>query len=486
MKNNKAIKLIICIFICALILMGCSNRDSEYVLNQKDSIVIDIWHYYNGPLKVLFDEKIKEFNETVGYEKGIIVEAFSQGNINDLERKVMESINKKIGAEKPPNMFTAYGDTAYEIDKLGLLVDLDQYLTEDEKSEYIVSYIQEGYFDDTGGLKIFPIAKATEIMMLNKTDWDKFASETGADLEDLKTWEGVARTAKKYYEWTNSKYNDINKGKSFFGRDAIANYIIVGAKQLGVEIFNVENGICTLNLDEKVMYRLWENFYIPYINGYYNSVGKFRTDDIRTGEIIALVGSTSGIGYFPERVIINDEIEYDIESIVLPLPNFENTPAHAVQQGAGMAVLKSDKASEYASVEFLKWFTGKETNIEFSIKTGYLPVKKESNKLDVILGYIHKDIDDRTMVQLKKFLPVVTEQLKTYELHTNRPFKNGADARAVLTEHLIQRCKEDRNKVLDLIDNGYTREEVIAEFDNYDNFYNWFTDLKRELEKAIN
>lgn len=38
-------------------------------------------------------------------------------------------------------------------------------------------------------IKIFLTAKATEILMLNKTDWDKFAAATGARLEDLKTWE---------------------------------------------------------------------------------------------------------------------------------------------------------------------------------------------------------------------------------------------------------------------------------------------------------
>ncbi len=38
-----------------------------------------------------------------------------------------------------------------------------------------------------------------------------------------------------------------------FGRDALANYIIIGSKQLGVEIFSVKDGKVTLNIDEKVM-----------------------------------------------------------------------------------------------------------------------------------------------------------------------------------------------------------------------------------------
>lgn len=36
--------------------------------------------------------------------------------------------------------------------------------------------LEEDRLDTEGLLKIFPVAKFTEILMLNKTDWDKFAS----------------------------------------------------------------------------------------------------------------------------------------------------------------------------------------------------------------------------------------------------------------------------------------------------------------------
>ncbi len=43
-----------------------------------------------------FDKLVKEFNDTVGSERGIIVEAFSQGNVVDLSEKVLDSANKKL------------------------------------------------------------------------------------------------------------------------------------------------------------------------------------------------------------------------------------------------------------------------------------------------------------------------------------------------------------------------------------------------------
>ena len=43
---------------------------------------------------------------------------------------------------------------------------------------------------------------------------------------------------------------------------------------------------------------------------------------------------------------------------------------------------KSDEKREYASVEFLKWFTDAQRNLQFSTESGYLPVKKEANSFE--------------------------------------------------------------------------------------------------------
>lgn len=85
----------------------------------------------------------------------------------------------KVGAGKIPNIFAAYADTAYAVDRLGLAADLSGYLTEEERAAFVDSYINEGRFSEEGGIKIFPVAKSTEIFMLNKTDWDLFSSATG-------------------------------------------------------------------------------------------------------------------------------------------------------------------------------------------------------------------------------------------------------------------------------------------------------------------
>lgn len=82
-----------------------------------------------------FDEAVEEFNNTVGLDKGIIVEAYSKNSVSELADSVVASVKKDSGAETPPN--------------------------------------------------IFPTAKSTEVMMLNSTDWQPFADATGVTTDDL-------------------------------------------------------------------------------------------------------------------------------------------------------------------------------------------------------------------------------------------------------------------------------------------------------------
>lgn len=50
----------------------------------------------------------------------------------------------------------------------------------------------------------------------------------------------------------------------------MANYMLVGAKSLGCQIFEVKDGVMTLNFDKEVIRKLWDYYYVPYIKGYFS------------------------------------------------------------------------------------------------------------------------------------------------------------------------------------------------------------------------
>ncbi len=486
LKGYKTLgKMAIAILICFFILTGCNfNQKGKYGLDKENPVVIQIWHYYNGIQKIEFDKMVDEFNRTLGKDEGIIVEAFNQGSINELTDKVTETANKKVGTGKMPDAFMAYPDTVYSVEKLNLLADFSQYLTKDEINEYIDDYFNEGKLSDHDKLMIFPIAKSTEILIVNKTDWDKFSKETNADIKDFETWEGIANLAKQYYEWTDSKTETKNDGKAFFGRDAMANYMIIGSMELGEEIFKVNDGKVTININEKAMRRLWDNFYVPYIKGYYTSYGKFRSDDAKTGDIISLVGSTSGAEYFPDSVITNDEKSYKIESMILPLPKFKGCEGYMPQQGAGMVMTKSDSKHEYAVTEFLKWFTNSDRNIEFAAKSGYLPVKKEANNSDFIENKIKdSDVLDVSKKSEDAILKAI-DQEKTYKFYSNKGFYGSNKARDILEKSMLDKAKGDRKEIEAQLDSGLSKEEIIKNYDTDENFNQWLEELKNDINKV--
>ena len=472
MKKKKIIGFAIIASLMMGSFTGCS-KGNDRLLDKNDPVTVTVWHYYNGVQQAMFDEMVGEFNRTVGLEKGIIVEALSKNSVSELYDHVIASINNDVGAEELPDIFAAYAETAYLANNAGRLADIGQYFTKEELDEYVPGYIEEGRFAGDGTLKIFPIAKSTEVMMLNKTDWDKFAAKTGVSVDELATWEGLSDVAEKYYKYTDDLTPEIpNDGKAFFGRDSIANYMIVGAKQLGSPFEKMdEKGNITAATDKECVRRLWENYYVPYVKGYYTAESRFRSDDAKTGAIIALICSTTGATYFPSEVTIDDDNSYPIENIVIAAPNFEGTSPFVVQQGAGMCVTGSDKKTEYACAVFLKWFTEENRNIKNAVNSGYLPVKKSANDYDKICAAKETEAFNQSVVDT---LSVAIEEINTRELYSAPPYDNSDKVRDFLDSYIQDTAKADREAVKKRLQSGEKYDTVIAFYTDDSAFEKWY------------
>ena len=384
---KKQIKSLLCGLCAAALALGCTGCGGSAGPEVPAKVTdIMVWTYYNGDQLESFTSLVNQFNETVGAQKGIKVSTESQGSVNDLETSVMDSAEGKVGAAAMPNIFSAYADTAYALDQMGMVVDLAPCLTEEEKAQFVEGYLSEGGFGEDDSIKIFPVAKSTELLFLNDTDWQAFADAAGVRYEDLATMEGLTAAAEKYYNWTDAQTAAPDDGKALFGRDAMANYMLVGAQQLGDTIFAVKDGRMTVNFERDVARRLWDNYYVPFVRGWFAATGRFRSDDIKTGNVLAYVGSSSSATFFPARVTNDANESHEISLKTLPAPQFEGGEAVAVQQGAGMVVTAAKEEEVKASVEFLKWFVRAENNIAFSVGSGYLPVTRKANDMQEILA----------------------------------------------------------------------------------------------------
>lgn len=470
MAHRKVVLCLLGATLAASLFSGCSGKKS-------DPVTVTVWTYYNGDQLDAFNDLTEKFNDTVGKKDGITVETKSLGTAEDLEQNVLAAVNGEVGASEVPNIFSAYSDTAYTMDQKDMLVDLSDYLTDKEKDEYVEEYLKEGDFSDDGRIKIFPVAKSTELLFLNDTDWQKFAEETGAQYEDLQTIEGLVETAGKYYNWTDSQTPEADDGKALFGRDAMANYLLVGAKELGCDIFEVKDGKMTLNFDEDVIRKLWDNYYVPYVKGYFSASGRFRSDDVKTGNVLGYVGSTSSATFFPTEVSYDSGDAYEIKLKVLPCPKFKDGDDYAVQQGAGMVVTKSSEDEVKASIKFLKWFTQSENNIEFSVGSGYLPVTNDANSIDKI-----KSVDSDISSSMEEILTKSVAEINDNNLYYMHAFENGNDARTVLQEAFGDTAQQDRNTVDERIAQGESAEEAEAEFLSDEYFEQWYQNVLSKLQ----
>ncbi len=465
------------ILLCIIMLTGCSS-------NSQKVISLEVWHHFDGAQKRAFDKMVTEFNQTEGLGKGIVVEAFSQGSIDELRMKIVNTKKNKIGLDQLPDITSAYAETVEEFDKIQIVVNLEDYVKKGEIKMYDDPYIDESYIGLDQKFKLFPIAKSTDVIMINKTDWEKFSYALGLNLKDLETWEGIVRVADKYYDWTNKQSSKPEDGKAFFAMDNMANYVLAGAKQLGLEIFEIDDNRAVININNNIMKKLWDNYYIPYINGFYGPFGAFSSDDLKTGKILAYVGPIEQGTYFPKDIATEDNTNYDIEQLILPIPNFASTEPVAALRGIGMAILKSKDAQQRAAVEFLRWFVDPINNIEFSLTTGYLPVSKASGNAEAIVARLKKG-GEQIPKEVKKILPVAAKQVGGYDMHVQKSFNKSSAARDVLATSLTNRAKVDREKVLELIGQGMSRTDAVAIIGSEINFEQWVVRFKMELKGVI-
>lgn len=482
-------KVLLCALMSATLLSACStestdnNQTGSASSGNSEAVTLQLWHYYNGNTKDSFDVLVKEFNDTLGAEKNITVEAYSYSSVNDLASAVVSAANQEVGMADMPHIFSAYSDTALLINDMGLVASMDDYFTSAELGLFQQDFLNEGRFDSQEALKIIPVAKSTELLFINETDFQVFSDATGASLSGLETWEGLAEVAETYYHWTDSLTPETeDDGKALFGVDSEANFLLLAAKQLGEEIYLYEGDKVSFGLSQGAAKEIWDSFMVPYLKGYYASYGSYRSDDVKSGDLLIYAGSTSSVYYFPTTIELGREEAKEIQGLSLAYPYFESGEKVVVQQGAGMVVSKSDEIHEAAAADFLKWFTSAENNLAFAVSTGYIPVQNQALTLDGVLAEMGSDISPIVETSL-----VVTyeEMIPTFEFYSNKPFDGSYDTRNALRDSVKNTIAQSLVAMEEAVESGLSREEAIEEAIGEEAFQAWYDLMETSVQDIL-
>lgn len=445
-------KIVICIIFFTFLLTGCKSNE---LLSSKNPVTINFWHNYGGLMKDTMDILIDEFNDTIGREEGIIINVTSITGSQTIAEKLNMAVNDEPGSPGLPDITTLYPNTAYMLAEKNLLVDMESHFSKEELSSFIPEFIEEGRLPD-GKLYVLPTGKSTEVMFLNTTIFNRFMKETDANYNDLYTFKGILDTAKKYYIWTDKQTPDVdNDGKPFISYDSIFNMAQTIYRQSGESLIVAGN----LNLASDTFEDVWRNCFEPAVKGYAAIYDGYGSDLIKTGSVVASIGSTAGVLFYSDIVTYEDNRTEPAEFMVLPYPVIDGGENVAIQRGGGMCIIKSNEAKEYAASIFLKWFTAPEQNLKFVSSTGYIPVTKRAIEMTVDYGHETDDKMQKLQETIKEmtenytfFYTPVTENFDVLQERFNKDMKDYA-----------QKCKKE---YFDLLNNMNEIDAFNAVTDN--------------------
>ena len=385
MKSARKLFLLLLIFsisICCL--SGCKKSK----LDKNKPVTLTMWHVYGEQAYSPMNRLIDEFNETVGMEKGIIINVTAMSNASKIGEKLLDAHNKIPGSAEMPDLFFAHKSNVLELGA-DCLLDWNEYFSEKELSAYIPEFLEDGTAD--GKLSVFPVSKSTHLLFIAGGQFERFSADTGVTYEALSTWDGFFDAAAKYYDWSG--------GKPFCALDYPLRAIELAATESGAGNIFADNGF--YDPSNVIFKQTFMKFADSLAKGHIMLSNLYSNTQVMTGEVVAGIGSSAAILYYNDTVTYEDGTSEPMDLEILPLPAENGKKPYITQAGVGLCAYKTSSQKAEAAVIFAKWLTEPERNLEFVCQTGYMPVT--NGAFDKIDGCRFKTADyEKLYAALKK------------------------------------------------------------------------------------
>ena len=358
MKSARKLFLLLLIFsisICCL--PGCKKSE----LDKNKPVTLTMWHVYGEQADSPMNRLIDEFNETVGMEKGIIINVTAMSNASKIGEKLLDAHNKIPGSAEMPDLFFAHKSNVLELGA-DCLLDWNEYFSEKELSAYIPEFLEDGTAD--GKLSVFPVSKSTHLLFIAGGQFERFSADTGVTYEALSTWDGFFDAAAKYYDWSG--------GKPFCALDYPLRAIELAATESGAGNIFADNGF--YDPSNVIFKQTFMKFADSLAKGHIMLSNLYSNTQVMTGEVVAGIGSSAAILYYNDTVTYEDGTSEPMNPEILPLPAENGKKPYITQAGVGLCAYKTSSQKAEAAVIFAKWLTEPERNLEFVCQTGYMPV----------------------------------------------------------------------------------------------------------------
>jgi ABC-type glycerol-3-phosphate transport system substrate-binding protein len=337
-------------------------------------VTITFWHTQptDGPNGKKLNSLIQDFQAK---NPNIQIDAQYVGNYDALFQK----LETAIAGGQTPDMAVAYPNQVAEYQQASVIVPLDDYvksqkygLPKDDYADILQAYRYDNFYPGNGNKMLsFPFTKSIELMYYN-ADALKAA---GADVP--KTWDDFLKAAKAVTKGDMKGYA-IGVEPSLF-----ANMVFSRGGQMISDdqkkwIFNNQQGVDSLAFLQQI---------IKDGSGY--QIAKQFADQTDFGNAKAAFTFTtsSGLPYYQQEVQ-NDGKGFNW-NVAAP-PHAPGQPPAAVINGADITMFKSSPEKQLAAWLFMKYFASKEVNPDWSVASGYLPIRTSGLTDPRVLAQVQK------------------------------------------------------------------------------------------------
>ncbi|MBC2579459.1 ABC transporter substrate-binding protein [Clostridium sp. DJ247] len=369
--NKKLIAVIVLSVTMMGLISGCTAAknntvNTETVSNSnKAPVEIEFWYGLGGKLGENMVQKIKEFNES---QKEVVVKGVAQGSYTE----TYQALQAAIASKKAPAAVLLNNVQMNSLGSKKVLAPLDDFISKDKNfnsEDFIPSFYNQGKIN--GKIYSLPMYGTTQVMYYRKD----YLESAGIKPEDLKTWEDVFSASKKLRK-TNGNEVSVYGFEPMWGPENLTDM----ALSKGGKIIS-EDGKNVL-IDSNEWIDTWESIR--------KAIHEDKTMRIHSGgqgweywyATIDDVMKDRAAGYLGSS---GDQGDLDFSKIVAaPQPGWNGHAATPIAEALTVSIpAVTDKDKQEAAFKWMKFFTSAEKTADWSIKTGYIAVRKSAEEAPV-------------------------------------------------------------------------------------------------------
>ena len=358
MRKPTLIFIIIAMAVAAPLFAAGGKENAE-------TAKVTIWHSAQGANATVFEEIAQTFNDTIGKEKGIEIEAIYQGKAND----VLTSVNAASGTGNLPDIAMMDATAATDMNHSQYLVTVDKLGidTSDILACGISSYTSEN------GLLALPFNASALLYYYNKTLYDSLGVNPPKTLDDMV--EVMRKTGAK-------------DRAAFAGVPATFELTTLIGAQNGLSYMlnnrNGHDGAATEVLfgKEGTYKAFLEKWKAVYDTGFYSPITSGVTAEFTSGRCAAMLASSSNLA----SVINSVSGEFEVGVAKVPMVNEKATGGTVISGGALFSFTDSP-----AVKTVLEYMISPDVQAKWSEATGYVPVSTKAYETEAYKAFLEKN-----------------------------------------------------------------------------------------------